>query len=47
MDRLTIAGKTFSSRLIVGNCDDSCTTFGYGSIDELAAFVDEQFRSQA
>jgi nucleoside 2-deoxyribosyltransferase len=27
------------SRLITGNCDDACTTFGYGSIEELLAFV--------
>src|SRR5947199_7690952 len=31
------------SRLITGNCDAACTTFGYGSIDELTAFIDEQF----
>jgi len=31
------------SRLIVGNCDTACTTFGYGSIDELTAFIDRQF----
>jgi hypothetical protein len=31
------------SRLIAGNCHTSCTTFGYGSLDELAAFVDRQF----
>ena len=31
------------SRLITGNCDAACTTFGYGSIDELSAFVDRQF----
>jgi hypothetical protein len=28
------------SRLITGNCDAACTTFEYGSIPELAAFVD-------
>jgi hypothetical protein len=31
------------SRLITGNCDAACTTFGYESLDELAAFVDRQF----
>ena len=31
------------SRLITGNCDAACTTFGYGSIDELTAFIDRQF----
>ena len=34
------------SRLIVGNCDEGCTTFGYGSIDEVVAFIDGQFTSQ-
>src|SRR5215469_6755642 len=27
------------SRLITGNCDSACATFGYGSIDELIAFL--------
>jgi len=31
------------SRLITGNCDAACTTFGYSSIDELTAFIDENF----
>jgi len=31
------------SRLIVGNCDARCTTFGYASLDDLTAFVDRQF----
>src|SRR5205085_10949763 len=31
------------SRLITGNRDRACTTFGYGSIDELIAFIDRQF----
>ena len=31
------------SRLITGNCDAACTTFGYASIDELTAFIDAQF----
>jgi len=29
------------SRLITGNDDAACTTFGYGSIDELIAFIDK------
>jgi NAD(P)-dependent dehydrogenase (short-subunit alcohol dehydrogenase family) len=29
------------SRLITGNDDAACTTFGYGSIDELTAFIDK------
>ena len=35
------------SRLITGNCDAACTTFGYGSIDELTAFIDRQFAATA
>ena len=31
------------SRLITGNDDAACTTFGYGSIDELTAFIDTTF----
>ena len=31
------------SRLITGNCDARCTTFGYSSIDELLAFIEERF----
>jgi nucleoside 2-deoxyribosyltransferase len=31
------------SRLIVGNCDESCTTLGYASLDDLAAIIDSQF----
>jgi nucleoside 2-deoxyribosyltransferase len=27
------------SRLIAGNCDAACTTFGYASIEELTAFI--------
>jgi nucleoside 2-deoxyribosyltransferase len=30
------------SRLITGNCDASCTTFAYGSLDELIAFIEER-----
>ena len=29
------------SRLITGNDDTACTTFEYGSIEELTAFIDE------
>ena len=31
------------SRLIIGNDAAACTTFGYGSIDELTAFIDTTF----
>ena len=31
------------SRLIVGNHDGACTTFGYPSVAELAAFIDRWF----
>jgi len=31
------------SRLITGNCDTACTTLGYSSLDELAAFIDRRF----
>src|SRR5712691_7814727 len=30
------------SRLITGNCDEACTTFGYRSIEDLTAFIDQQ-----
>jgi nucleoside 2-deoxyribosyltransferase len=33
------------SRLITGNCDEACTTFGYRSLDELAEFIDRRFNS--
>lgn len=35
------------SRLIVGNCDEACTTRAYGSLDELAGIIDQQFGDQA
>jgi 2'-deoxynucleoside 5'-phosphate N-hydrolase len=35
------------SRLITGNCDEACTTFGYNSIDDLSAFIDQHFKSAA
>jgi nucleoside 2-deoxyribosyltransferase len=31
------------SRLIVGNCNTACTTFGYRSLSELTAFIDRTF----
>jgi nucleoside 2-deoxyribosyltransferase len=31
------------SRLVTGNRDAACTTFGYASIDELTTFIDRQF----
>ena len=31
------------SRLIVGNRDANCTTFEYGSIEDLTAFIDREF----
>jgi nucleoside 2-deoxyribosyltransferase len=31
------------SRLVVGNVHPACSTFGYGSLDELRAFLDERF----
>jgi hypothetical protein len=34
------------SRLITGNEDAACTTFGYGSIDELTAFIDNTLGAQ-
>lgn len=35
-----VARRDAVSRLITGNCDAACTTFGYGSIEELTAFID-------
>ena len=31
------------SRLVTGNADAACTTFGYQSIDELVNFIDQRF----
>jgi len=39
-----VARRHAISRLIIGNCDEACTTFGYASIDELVAFIDRSFR---
>ena len=30
------------SRLIIGNCDQACTTFGYRSLEELTLFIDRE-----
>jgi nucleoside 2-deoxyribosyltransferase len=38
-----IARRHAISRLVTGNCDAACTTFGYGSIAELVAFIDGRF----
>lgn len=35
------------SRLITGNGDAACTTFGYASIEELTAFIDAHFSSSS
>jgi nucleoside 2-deoxyribosyltransferase len=32
------------SRLITGNCDGACATFGYQSIDELLDFIDRMLQ---
>src|SRR6266849_2463652 len=37
-----VARRHAVSRLITGNCDEACTTFGYRSIDNLTAFIDQQ-----
>ena len=34
------ARRSAISRLITGNCDASCTTFGYGTVAELSAYID-------
>jgi len=36
------ARRAAISRLISGNCDGACHTFGYGSIAELIAFLEEK-----
>jgi hypothetical protein len=35
------------SRLVTGNCDEACTTFGYVSLDELVAVIDRLFGAGA
>ena len=34
------------SRLITGNDDEACETFGYGSVEELTAFIDRRFAAR-
>jgi len=41
------ARRAAISRLITGNCDAACETFGYASIDELTAFIDRRFSRAA
>jgi nucleoside 2-deoxyribosyltransferase len=41
-----VARRDTVSRLITGNDDDVCTTFGYGSIEELTAFIDKTLGPQ-
>jgi nucleoside 2-deoxyribosyltransferase len=38
-----VARRHAISRLITGNCDASCSTFGYSSIEEATAFIDGRF----
>jgi nucleoside 2-deoxyribosyltransferase len=38
-----LARRQAISRLITGNCDDACTTFGYTSIEDLIDFIDRRF----
>ena len=38
-----IARRDKVSRLITGNDDPNCTTFGYGSLAELTGFIDQRF----
>ncbi len=35
-----VARRDKVSRLITGNCDAACTTFGYSSVEDLTAFID-------
>jgi nucleoside 2-deoxyribosyltransferase len=37
------ARRSAISRVVTGNCDPNCTTFGYASIEELVAFIEERF----
>jgi hypothetical protein len=34
------------SRLITGNCDDNCTAFGYASLEELLALMEQRFAAK-
>jgi nucleoside 2-deoxyribosyltransferase len=38
-----VARRHAISRLITGNSDAACTTFGYASIEELIAFLEQHF----
>jgi NAD(P)-dependent dehydrogenase (short-subunit alcohol dehydrogenase family) len=38
-----LARRGAVSRLLTGNCDANCTTFGYASIEELGAFIEQRF----
>jgi nucleoside 2-deoxyribosyltransferase len=38
-----VARRGAVSRLLTGNCDANCTTFGYTSIEELVAFIEQRF----
>ena len=38
-----VARRHAVSRLVTGNCDAACTTFGYRSLEELAGFIDLHF----
>ena len=40
-----VARRHAISRLVTGNADAVCTTFGYRSIDELVTFIDRHFGS--
>jgi hypothetical protein len=42
-----LARQQAISRLITGNCDEACATFGYSSLEQLTAFIDQQFRRAA
>ncbi len=35
------------SRLVIGNCDEACTTFAYDSLEDLVAFIDRQLGPDA
>jgi nucleoside 2-deoxyribosyltransferase len=39
-----LARREVISRVITGNCDPNCTTFGYTSVEELVAFIDKQIK---
>ena len=37
------ARRSAISRVVTGNCDPNCTTFGYASVEELVAFIEQRF----